>query len=312
MTVPLGNIQKKDIGAVVTTYRPDENFLANMARVAPQVGTIVIVDDTASTASRSVLKQLPAIAKNIIVLKNEDNFGTAKTLNIGIGKAAELNYKWIVTLDQDSLIEENLIDTYLLFINSYTDLTTLGVINSNYKDKDTGLLGFSAKTRNRNGWAEVPTIITSGSLFSVATFQDVGPIREEFFMDWADYDFCLRARQLGKHNFVYINPLVTHSIGAKTAHKIFSVTLPANNHNSFRCYLIGRNLTILIKEYVVKEFRLTMFYIAILGYKAFSVIAWEKDRAAKLRNFFIGIKDGLFNRTNAHWEVLKNYKKKSD
>jgi len=131
-------------------------------------------------------------------------------------------------------------------------------------------------------------------------------MREEFFMDWADYDFCLRARQIGKHNFVYIHPLIIHSVGAKTKHKIFFLELPANNHNPFRCYLIGRNLIVLIKEYFLKEFPVTMFYIVILFYKFFSVILWEEKRAIKLRSLFLGIKDGIFNKMNGHRNFLND------
>lgn len=297
---------KESICAVVTTYFPDEAFLDNMERVASQVAAIIVVDNTASEASRKVLAKLQTASQKVIILSNDKNEGTVKALNQGICRAEELGYNWVLTLDQDSLIDPNLIQTYLNFVKGYPDLKTLGIINSNYKDKETGMLGFSARTPHKNGWAEVPTLITSGSFFSIETFKEIGPMREEFFMDWADYDFCLRSRKLGKHNFVYIQPLITHSVGAKTKHKIFFLELPANNHNSFRCYLIGRNLTVLIKEYFLKEFPAAMFYIVILFYKVFSVILWERKRAIKLKNFFLGIKDGIFNKMNGHGNFLND------
>lgn len=299
-------ITESHICAVVTTYYPNEAFLDNMERVASQVAAIIVADNTASEASRKVLTRLQTASQKVIILSNDKNEGTVKALNQGIRRAQELGYQWVLTLDQDSFIDPNLLKTYLNFIKDYSDLNALGIINSNYKDKDTGMLGFSANTPNQNGWAEVPTLITSGSLFAISTFKQIGPMREEFFMDWADYDFCLRARQIGKHNFVYIHPLIIHSVGAKTAHKILFLELPANNHNSFRCYLIGRNLTVLIKEYFLKEFPATMFYIIILFYKVFSVILWERKRAIKLKNFFLGIKDGVFNKMNGHWNFLND------
>lgn len=297
---------KESICAVVTAYFPNEAFLDNMERVASQVAAIIVVDNTASEASRKVLTKLQTASQKVIILSNDKNEGTVKALNQGICRAQELGYQWVLTLDQDSLIDPNLIKTYLNFIKDYSDLNALGIINSNYKDKDTGMLGFSANTPDQNGWTEVPTLITSGSLFAISTFKQIGPMREEFFMDWADYDFCLRARQIGKHNFVYIHPLIVHSIGAKTKHKIFFLELPANHHNSFRCYLIGRNLTVLIREYFLKEFPVTMFYIVILFYKVFSVILWERKRAIKLKNFFLGIKDGIFNKMNGHGNFLND------
>jgi len=297
---------EEPVCAVVTTYYPNEAFLENMERVVSQVAAIIVVDNTASEASRKVLAKLQAVSQKIIILSNDKNEGTVKALNQGICRAQELGYQWVLTLDQDSLIDANLVKTYLEFIKGYPDLSTLGVINSNYKDKETGMLGFSANTPKQNGWAEVPTLITSGSFFAISTFKQIGLMREEFFMDWADYDFCLRARQIGKHNFVYIHPLIIHSVGAKTKHKIFFLELPANNHNPFRCYLIGRNLIVLIKEYFLKEFPVTMFYIVILFYKFFSVILWEEKRAIKLRSLFLGIKDGIFNKMNGHRNFLND------
>jgi rhamnosyltransferase len=303
------NIPK--ICAVVTAFYPENIFLENMERVSAQVDAIVIIDNTASSASRAILTELEKRLQKIIIISNERNVGTIKALNQGIGRAEELGYQWVLTLDQDSFIDSCLIQTYLAFIRSYPDCNSLGVINSNYKDKDTGMLGFSSNTPNKNGWAEVHALITSGSLFAISTFKQIGPLREDFFMDWADYDFCLRARKFGKHNYVYIPPLIVHSIGAKTAHKILFLELPANNHNPFRCYLIGRNLTVVIKEYFFKEFGMAIFFICILFYKVFSVVLWEKDRKIKLRNFFLGLKDGLINKMDDHWRILKNMKRDS-
>lgn len=299
---------RESICAVVTTYFPEDILLENMKRVSLQVDTIVIVDNTATQASKGILTSLEEMSSKIVVIKNGKNEGTITALNQGIRKAAELGHHWVFTLDQDSLVDPQLIQTYLDFVKKI-DAKHLGIINSNYKDKDTGLVGFSLNTANQNGWAEVRALITSGSFFAVSTFQEIGPMREEFFMDWADYDFCLRARRFGKRNYVYIPPLIVHSIGAKTAHKFLFWELPANHHNAFRCYLIGRNLTVVIKEYFFKEFPMVMFFIGILFYKVLSVVLWEQKRRAKLKNFFLGIKDGVLNRLNDHWRYLKELQK---
>jgi len=38
-------------------------------------------------------------------------------------------------------------------------------------------------------------VITSGSLLPLATYADIGPFREEFFIDFVDTDYCFRARK---------------------------------------------------------------------------------------------------------------------
>jgi rhamnosyltransferase len=70
--------------------------------------------------------------------------------------------------------------------------------------------------RAGRNWVEVPTLITVGSLISVAAFARIGPFREDFFVDYADIEFCLRARRSGYHVVQGVAPTIEHAIGRPT------------------------------------------------------------------------------------------------
>ena len=296
----MNNVSKPDgrICAIFTTYFPEGEFIDHLMVIQPQVDGVIIVDNTFNQ-NLAVLQQLFK-CKNLFLIQNQQNVGVAQALNQGIRKAAELGFDWVLTLDQDSISDPNLVETYAKFLASYPAPKSVGIITANYKDKYTGMLGFPRLIANQQGWAEVPTMITAGSFFSIETFNAAGGFREEFFMDWADYDFCLKVRRTGRHNFVYLTPLLIHSIGRQTTHYLLFIKLHANNHSPFRCYLIGRNLTVLIRENFFKEFLWTIFYIAILLYKPVSVILWESEKKAKLGLFFEGIKDAILGNMSKH------------
>lgn len=290
------------ICAIFTTYFPEGEFADHLMAIQPQVDGVIIVDNTFNK-NPAVLQQLVK-SKNLFLIQNRRNVGIAQALSQGIRKAAELEFDWVLTLDQDSIAEPNLVETYAKFLASYSDPKTVGIITANYKDKYTGSLGFPMLMGNREGWAEVPTMITAGSFFSIETFNAAGGFREEFFMDWADYDFCLKVRRTGRHNFVYLSPLLTHSIGRRTAHYLLFIKLYASNHSPFRCYLFSRNLIVLIRENFFREFLWIVFYIAILVYKPLSVVLWESEKKSKLGLFFEGVKDAIVGNMSKHLTLV--------
>lgn len=290
----------KTIAAVITTYHPAPSFFNNIRGLIPHVGGIIIIDNTSSEASAEILREVVLISDRIFIIKNEQNIGAAAALNQGISKAGTMGFKWILTLDQDTSIDPRLLDLYTNAIEKDLAGVKVGVLNTVYRDANTRKLAVNPGIKK--GWSDVAAAITSGSFFSVETFQKIGPFREDFFLDWADHDFCLRARASGMRNYLYNEPLIEHTVGSKTEH---AFGIPTNNHSPFRCYLISRNLVILLKENYFREFRWALFLTFYLISKFFLVACFEKNKTAKLRHLTKGFLDGFFNRSSA--AVIKQY-----
>jgi len=101
-----------DVCAVVVTYHPDTAFPLRLNSVCPQVGALVIVDNGSADAERNMLREAASDSK-IDVIFNLQNLGLARALNIGVQRAAELGYSWVLLLDQDSRVDPDMVRSLL-------------------------------------------------------------------------------------------------------------------------------------------------------------------------------------------------------
>jgi rhamnosyltransferase len=125
----------------------------------------------------------------------------------------------------------------------------LAVIGSNYDDVTQRIPGAIDPASLDDHWDEVDLVITSGSLLPLAAYFAIGPFREEFFIDYVDEDYCLRAKAKGYRVIRSRKHLMSHAIGSPTLHANFGVRKWTTNHSPDRRYYIARNNTVLLREY---------------------------------------------------------------
>jgi rhamnosyltransferase len=246
--VPDQPIRGTDVCAIVVTYRPDAAFPARLSGVSPQVGMTVIVDNGSSDAERSMLREA-ASDPNIDLVFNAENLGLARALNIGIQRAATLGYSWVLLLDQDTRVELDMVGTLLAIHASFPDRERLAVLGSNFSDATERPTDAAGHESPGEHWEEVERIITSGSLLPLETHFAIGPFREEFFIDYVDEEYCLRAKAKGYRIIKSRKHLMSHAIGSPTVRKMFGTSKWTTNHAPDRRYYIARNNTVLLREY---------------------------------------------------------------
>jgi len=110
-------------------------------------------------------------------------------------------------------------------------------------------MGGDSRAPPAPAWAEVESVITSGSLINLSTLDRIGGFRDEFFIDYVDSEFCFRARALGYRVAKTRKALMSHAIGASTSHAILGIRKWTTNHSADRRYYMARNDTIMLKEY---------------------------------------------------------------
>lgn len=289
------SISKNDICAIITTYRPDNQFYERVERVREQVGLIVIVDDGASQGNLSLLAKWFRGSDKIIVHHHHANYGVAASLNTGIAIAKERGFRWILTLDDDSLIEPQTVKGLIHALKTIKRKKPIGVIGMSWTDRGTICKG-NPLGGSRAGYAEKRGIITSGSLFAMTTFEKAGPFREDFFIDMVDYDFCLRVRTKGFLVIKLAEIGFDHSLGSRTVHHLFGMKLMIRHHDPKRLYYRVRNASVLMMESFDKD---PLFAIAL----AFGniqiickVLLFERNKSEKLLGVMRGIKDGFLKR----------------
>jgi rhamnosyltransferase len=276
--------------AVVVTYHPDAEFPARLARISRQVAAVVIVDN-GSEAELAILREA-ASDPRVTLLLNRENLGVARALNIGVQRASALGSSMAVLFDQDTRVDDDLVET-LLAIHASFPTGRLGLIGSGFRTQDAAPEPNSDESA-APAWIDAEYVITSGSLLAMAAYSAIGPFREEFFIDYVDLDYCKRAAALGLKVIQSRRALMTQSIGAPTHHRWLWMTKSTTNHSPDRRYYGARNKTVMLREYgnyrrggwILKS----LLSCLKIGKR---VLLYEDAKISKLRALLSGWWDGV-------------------
>jgi rhamnosyltransferase len=295
-TVPLPPMAQT-ICAVVVTYFPDGDFFQRIEKVALQVPKIVIVDNGSSPPC---VEQLNRVAESLPahLILNPCNQGLASGLNAGVRWAALQGFHWALTLDQDTTVAADMIETLAALVERYPVPERLAVVGSNYRDKVNGAL-FHEPLTGANGFPgqEMASVLTSGSLISIPAFQAVGGFRDDFFIDCVDHEYCLRARSRGFHVALTSKPVMDHGVGHGTGHRFLWRNVNTSNHSPLRRYFTFRNMVILTRNYFASEPGWIVYALWGLTKSVILICLFEKDRITKLKFILRGCLDGALGRT---------------
>lgn len=297
----------KSVCAVFVTYFPDVQFIGRLKQILPQVTTLLIIDNTPSKSRTFDVKGAIQELHQVLLIENRFNIGIAAALNQGLAYAAAEGYEWIVTLDQDTQANLEMVST-LLKLARACDVTP-AVIGSNYFDPQAN------RTKVPNGnrgddYLEQRTVITSGSLVHVHRALQIGGFRDDYFIDQVDHEFCLRARARGYAILISCQPLMTHSVGMPGGVRLpFLGTLP--NHPPIRKYYIARNTIVTVVTHWRTEPAWSLRRLVRLFLGLIEMALLEQYRIRKVRAFAVGVIDGLQSRLgpcNRKWLMLDDPK----
>ena len=122
-------------------------------------------------------------------------------------------------------------------------------------------------------------------------------MREAFFIDGIDIEFCLRVRAAGMHIVATGRPLMTHGAGATEERRLFGRTVLVGHHPPWRCFLQYRNLTWTLLHYAWTDPKWTGMAIFAMVKRICLVCLFERQRCAKLwamlRGTLVGIGQAL-------------------
>ena len=268
---------RNNTAIVVVTYNPGEDFATNMKRYARIAALVIIVDNDSD--NKSHVREIAA-ANNAVFIGQNQNTGIAAALNMGIKKGLTENKEWILTLDDDSLPNEEILPIYANFISRYDHV---GIIGTTFSRK-------RFKTNHATTCTDSLTVITSGSLHHRNIFHKIGYYEEKLFIDCVDFDFTIRVKIDGEFSVKRIAPpLIIHHIGDPVKKR----GLSSWNHSALRRYYWARNTVYLNKKY--------LFYVpAWITKKDFFflkdlllIAIVEDDRLQKFKAIAKGIRDGL-------------------
>lgn len=276
----MGNIK---IAAVIVLYNPDINRLEeNISAVIGQIDMLVLVDNGSNNIQKVEKKYAGNAAIHII--KNSKNQGIAKALNQGICLCSQ-ECKWVLTLDQDSVVPENLMSEYKKYINK----DKIGILTPFVHDRHEKYYKKEIKE-----FEKVEMCITSGALINTQVWKELGGYDEKMFIDIVDFEFCYRVIWAGYYILRVNKVELLHECGSIRQINVGVRKIIIYNHSAQRKYYFARNWIYIYKKYsnkIALSFVVKQYIVLFI-----KVLLFEKHKTQKLIAIMRGINDGAHAR----------------
>lgn len=300
---------------VVVTYRSGPAVVDGLVQVEPEVDHLLVVDNGSDDRTVEALRAWAAERPHCRALvENGENLGLAAAQNAGFGWAVSHRADWILLLDHDSRPEPGMVAALARAEADYPGRYALLAPRIHNAAVDT----WAAFAVSRGGWrvrrvAARPGaildnplfVIASGSLIRATALPDLEGMREDFFIDYVDIEFCLRLRAAGRRIGVVGPAVLHHNLGALRLHRVPGFRpVHATNHSPFRYFMMARNRTRMWREWARREPGWVLNDMAALIYQVARVALFEADRAAKLAAIGRGVRRGLFTAPE-YWTAPK-------
>lgn len=283
------------IAAIVVTYEPSEGVSTLLSSLSDQVDTIIIIDNN------SVNFEMES-SPHTHFMKLNKNEGIASAQNHGIMLAEKLGHDFVIFFDQDSIVPKgmicDLLKNYINIQERGVKLAAVGPIFQDYRFKfiypQIKLDGKGVRTRitpeNNSPPFEVSFIISSGSLMNLEVLKKIGLMKSEYFIDYVDTEWCMRAAHEGYKIYSIPTSRMDHAIGDDNI-VFLKYKLPV--HSPWRRYYRMRNMYYLFKlPYVPILMKLREFVINN-AHQLLLIIFSPGKRVSYLKYWFKSQIDGL-------------------
>lgn len=247
------------IGAGIVVYNPKkERIKANIEQILNQVDKIYIYINSIKEFN---LKEY-FNSEKIQYLGNNENVGLAKAMNEIMEIADKDGMEWLMTLDQDSIVPNDIIQSF----KEYVSIENVGIICPNVIDKRRVYM----KADTTSETSSVDVCITSASLTRIEAWKQVGKFDDNLFIDLIDNDFCKKLKLNGWQILMINKVILDQEFGdiklkskkevkfiLKIAKKIKNKKLAKNfskltykkNVSPMRVYYTNRNVIYLNKKF---------------------------------------------------------------
>ena len=238
----------RSVAAVVPTYNPSPSLIANLESLMAQVDAVVVVDDGSATPETDELLGR-AETLGAVVLRTCENRGIAHALNVGVEDVrSRLAPDFIITMDQDTHLADDYLATALAAFTSAPAEARLQVVTCESEGE------LPRPVLREAPWGAVPLDpFQSGMVLRAGVFDEIGPFREDFFIDCVDVEFYLRLLRAGLGVVIAPGCVIDHHLG-----ELHTVRLPGyvrtfSYHQPFRRYYIVRNRLATLRAMAIHE-----------------------------------------------------------
>mgnify|MGYP001622961911 CR=1 FL=1 len=186
------------IAAGIVTFNPDIKRLKdNVNAILTQVDKVYIYDNGSKNCEEVSI--FTANLSKVEIYTASKNDGLACALNGLMNMAFQDGFDWLVSLDQDSVMQENTIKEFI----KYADRQDVAIICPFAIDSRRKYMKYEYTSEVE----EINKCITSGSMTRLSIWDELGGFDEFLFIDLIDDDYCKKIT-LNKYKILRINTVL--------------------------------------------------------------------------------------------------------
>ncbi len=276
------------VAAGIATYNPEIQLLEqNIKSIVSQTDIVLICDNNSDN-----IKDIEKVAKNYdtTVIKLNENKGIAFALNTMVKWCLDNKYEWLLTLDQDSITIEGLVERY----KKNVDVAKVAMMSCDLASKDKIENG-GFKQNQDDKFEYIEKCYTSGSFINTELIAKVGFFDERMFIDFVDFDMCITLLERG-YKIIRLNYLgLIHEVGTTKEVSFLGSKELIYNHAPIRKYYMARNGIYYAKKhkkYFGKKETIKR-KLSVLK-RILLVLIYEKQKLIKLAYGIKGLAAGIF------------------
>lgn len=284
--------------SVIVCYNPDWLNIFKLTATLKASGVKSIIIDNSDNAAQLKSK----IDFEYIPLHS--NFGIAEAQNKGIELALGYGAQSIIFFDQDSTIENDFIQKLASpILNDGENIVAPifksikhGFFYKIVRCLPNGKIKKITPEVGSNFYTNI--VISSGTMVKSSVFKKVGLMKTEFFIDYVDTEWCLRANGFGFNIYVNTCAVMQHEIGDKTI-SLGKFNVPV--HSAYRRYYRIRNSFHLFRlEHIPKKLAIREIIFSLLHQILLILLCGNKT--SYIKSLLYGVKDGFSGRLG-RWDL---------
>ncbi len=290
------------VGAVVVSYHPEKAVLNELLRsLLAQVELLILVDNG---GGESFLDHDLEARQCVRYIDMGSNLGLGAALNRAFDIAVDIGLDYLVTFDQDSHAEAQLIRQLSHCMQSAVakDPNCIAVGPHFFDRREGKKIPFPFYTSDgahiipiyhaptADGLIKVDTLITSGMMVSVPAWHSKARYDEGMFVDYTDTEWCFRTRSRGATLYGCLGVEMGHALSDAPPIKIFGLSF--FEYSPVRRYFYFRNTVAVIRmSHTPKIWKHRLAKGLFLRFFVNLVI--DKHRFRSLKMMLRGVSHGL-------------------
>lgn len=232
------------ISSIVVLYEPRPEEYLHICDYYNKVDIVYVLDNSTESHQGEITSVISSKFKDDGKLHYKDfgeNIGLCKALNYGMALSQKAGCTWALLMDADSSFITDIMEVYKARLQENVEnVAIFAPVHMHDRSSATQYDGEKCVK-----WA-----MTSGCLYNVEIFEQVGGFMEELFVDGLDKDYCYRVCEKGYKVVECGNALIKHHPATTRELKIFEKTvLRYGIASPARYRMMARSLIWNVKRY---------------------------------------------------------------